>query len=120
MPSTIRPRPDPKTDSGGRNAWDVAASAALPGSRRGSGWESEWQRVPRTKLSRCPAIRTNAEYVEGVKLANLANFTGTGKTRIFAADRGWRVTGPSSSQNWSDVRTAQMPLPVALADPLRD
>jgi hypothetical protein len=53
-------------------------------------------------------------------LANLAKFTGTGKTRTFAADHGWRVMGHSSGQDRSDVRTAQMPLPVALADPLRD
>ena len=55
-----------------------------------------------------------------LKLANLANFTKTGKTRIIAADRGWRVKGHSSGQDRSDVRTAQMPLPVPLADPMHD
>ena len=64
------------------------------------------------------ATMVNAAKV--VNLMNLMNFSGAGNLQIFAANGGWRVMGRSSSQDRSDVRTAQMPLPVALADRLRD
>jgi hypothetical protein len=53
--------------------------------------------------------------VKVMNLMNLMNFSGAGRMRIFAVGH-WRVTPRPSSQDRGDVRTAQMPLPVPLAD----
>src|SRR5215207_527490 len=58
--------------------------------------------------------------LKGLKGLKGLNFSGTGKARIFAADRGCRAMRRPSRQDRSDVRAAQVPLPVALADALRD
>ena len=55
-----------------------------------------------------------------MNLMNLMNFSGAGRMRIFAANRDVQVTPRPSSQDRSDVRAAQMPLPVPLADSVRD
>jgi hypothetical protein len=58
--------------------------------------------------------------VKVLKVLKVLNFWSAGQIQFFATARGKQVMRRPSSQDRGDVRTAQMALPVALADPVRD